>query len=213
MIDFSFFVNELKKDFSKEQLKTFESISFLDSVHLASMGHNDIEGYQIFTPDFIVRDMCQAIGKDVTDFNKTILEPTSGDGAFTTYIFKMRLESIKSDFEIYSLKALSTIYSIEMDKELIEKQRNNILTIAKLFIEENGILVSPSYYDMLKCIITRNFMWAMFNSERNEGLLLGIDVAYKMPEAEKGKMKPLDMPVWEISETSIKVHEEGVDLW
>ena len=100
-----------------------------------------------------------------------------------------------------------------MDKELIEKQRNNIFTVVKSFVETRKIEVSPSYFDILKCIIVRNFMWAMSNTYRDEGLLLGIDVAYKMPEAEKGNLKPLDMPVWEISEKEINVHEEGVDLW
>ena len=175
--------------------------------------HNDTEGYQIFTPDFIVKDMCQAIGPDIFDSSKTVLEPTSGDGAFTTYILQKRLEKINDNFEIESLKALSTIYSIEMDKELIEKQRNNIFTVVKSFVETRKIEVSPSYFDILKCIIVRNFMWAMSNTYRDEGLLLGIDVAYKMPEAEKGNLKPLDMPVWEISEKEINVHEEGVDLW
>ena len=213
MIDFSNFVNQIKSDFKKDQLKTFESIKAFDSLQLASMGHNDTEGYQIFTPDFIVKDMCQAIGPDIFDSSKTVLEPTSGDGAFTTYILQKRLEKINDNFEVESLKALSTIYSIEMDKELIEKQRNNIFTVVKSFVETRKIEVSPSYFDILKCIIVRNFMWAMSNTYRDEGLLLGIDVAYKMPEAEKGNLKPLDMPVWEISEKEINVHEEGVDLW
>lgn len=213
MTDFSSFVNQIKSDFKKDQLKAFESIKAFDSLQLASMGHNDTEGYQIFTPDFIVKDMCQAIGPDIFDSSKTVLEPTSGDGAFTTYILQKRLEKINDNFEIESLKALSTIYSIEMDKELIEKQRNNIFTVVKSFVETRKIEVSPSYFDILKCIIVRNFMWAMSNTYRDEGLLLGIDVAYKMPEAEKGNLKPLDMPVWEISEKEINVHEEGVDLW
>lgn len=214
MINFAHFVEQIKSTFKKEQLTIFDSIDCYDSISLASAGHNDVEGYQIFTPDFIVKDMCSEIGKDVFDSTKTILEPTSGDGAFTTYILQRRLEKIKADFEIESLRALSTIYSIEMDKELIEKQRNNIFTLVKIFIVKNKIDVDDSYYDILKCIITTNFLWAMFNSDRDIDMgLLGTEIAYKMPEAEKGKLKPLDMPVWEISETGIKVHEEGVDLW
>ena len=213
-MDFTPFLEQIKSQFKKDQLKIFDSISSFESLQLASMGHNDVEGYQIFTPDFIVRDMCAAVGDDILDFNKTVLEPTSGDGAFTTYILRKRLETIKDNFEIESLKALSTIYSIEMDKELIEKQRNNIFTLVKLFISEENIEVDNSYYDMLKCVITTNFMWAMFNSDNPIDMgLLGTEVAYKMPDAEKGKLKPLDMPVWKISENNIEVHEEGVDLW
>ena len=214
MMDFSPFVEQIKSTFKKEQLKVFDSIVAFKSLQLASMGHNDVEGYQIFTPNFIVKDMCAAVGDDILDFTKTVLEPTSGDGAFTTYILRRRLETIKDNFEIESLKALSTIYSVEMDKELIEKQRNNIFTLVKLFILEKNIEVDYSYFEMLKCIISYNFIWGMFNSEfDNGGGLAGIDVVYKMPDAEKQKYKSLDFPVWDISSDSINVHEEGVDLW
>ena len=213
-MNFTPFVEQIKLQFKKDQLKIFDSISSFDSLHLASMGHNDVEGYQIFTPDFIVRDMCAAVGDDILDFSKTILEPTSGDGAFTTHILRKRLETIKNNFEIESLKAFSTVYSIEMDKELIKKQRNNIFTLVKLFIRENSIEVDESYFEMLKCIITTNFIWGIFNSEfDNGGGLAGIDVVYKMPDAEKQKYKSLDFPVWNINNDSINVHEEGVDVW
>ena len=213
-MDFKSVALQLLNQFDKNELKIYNSIQCFDTIHLASMGHNDTEGYQIFTPEFIVKDMCAAVGDDILDFSKTVLEPTSGDGAFTTYILRKRLETIKGDFEIESLKALSTIYSVEMDKELIEKQRNNIFTLVKLFISEKNIEVDDSYFEMLKCIISCNFIWGMLNSEfDNGGGLAGIDVVYKMPDAEKKKYKPLGFPVWEISNDSINVHVEGVDLW
>lgn len=213
-MNFISFIGKIKSQFKKSQLKTFDSITSFESLHLASMGHNDTEGYQIFTPEFIVRDMCAAIGDEIFDFSKTVLEPTSGDGAFTTYILRKRLETITDDFEINSLKALSTIYSIEMDKELIEKQRNNIFTLVKLFICENNIEVDESYYEMLKCIITTNFMWAMFNSNNPiDAGLFGTEVAYEMPKAQKGTFNSLEMPVWNINNDNIDLHMEGVDLW
>ena len=212
-MNYQIVLDKIKSKFTKIQIKTFESISAFESLHLASMGHNDTEGYQIFTPEFIVKDMCLAIGDDVLDFSKNVLEPTSGDGAFTVYILQKRLESIKENFELNSFKALSTIYSVEMDKELIEKQRNNIFTLVKLFIENNRITVNDLYFDVLKCIITTNFIWAMFNSDNPIDIgLFGTEVIYKMPEAERQNFKPLDFPVWDISENDIDYHEEGVDL-
>ena len=213
MMNFTPFVNDIKDSFTKEQLKTFEQIKDYKNVQLASMGSNDTEGYQIFTPDFIVKQMIEAVGDDILDFDKTILEPTSGDGAFTTYIYRKRLETINDNFEINSLKALSTIYSIEMDKELIIKQRDNIYTLAKLFIEDNHIEVDDSYYEMLKCMITTNFIWAMFNSDREiDAGFFGAEVAYKMPEAEKHKLKSISFPVWDISENNVEIHYEEAEI-
>ena len=215
-MDFKGVALDLQSKFSKTELKTYESIQCFDSIHLASMGHNDTEGYQIFTPEFIVKDMCAAIGDDIFDFSKNVLEPTSGDGAFTVYILLRRLEkALKGDnFELDSLRALSTIYSIEMDKELIEKQRNNILTVITLFLKDHKIEVSDGYFDVFKCIIVKNFIWAMFNSDSPiDAGLFGTEVAYDMPKAEKNIFEPLDMPVWNISESNITVHEEGVEIW
>ena len=215
-MDFKGVALDLQSKFSKTELKIYESIQCFDSIHLASMGHNDTEGYQIFTPEFIVKDMCAAIGDDIFDFSKNVLEPTSGDGAFTVYILLRRLEkALKGgNFELDSLRALSTIYSIEMDKELIEKQRNNIFTAITLFIKEHKLEVSEGYFDVFKCIIVKNFIWAMFNSDSPiDAGLFGTEIAYEMPKAEKNVFNPLDMPVWNISENGISVHEEGVEIW
>ena len=215
-MDFKVVSSALLSGFNKNELKVYESIQCFESIHLASMGHNDTEGYQIFTPEFIVKDMCAAIGDDILDFSKNVLEPTSGDGAFTVYILLRRLEKAAKggNFELDSLRALSTIYSIEMDKELIEKQRNNILTAITLFIKDKKIEVSEGYFDVFKCIIAKNFIWAMFNSDNPiDAGLFGTEVAYQMPKAEKNVFKSLDMSIWDINASNITVHEEGVEIW
>jgi len=101
-----------------------------------------------------------------------------------------------------------------MDKELINKQRNNIFTLIILFVEERKIEVDQSYFDIVKCIITTNYIWAMFNSKNKIDVgIFGTEVAYKMPNAEKNDFIPLDFPVWDISETNISFHEEDVEIW
>mgnify|MGYP003291719836 CR=1 FL=1 len=212
--------NIIKNSLEKFELSNIDAIVELDEIKLASMGSNDTEGYQIFTPDFVVKDMVKTIGtNNILDITKTILEPTSGDGAFTVYIASERLKKVfkddRANFEINSLIAISTIYSIEMDKELILKQRNNVFTLYKKFIEKNKISVQENYFDILKCIISTNFIWAMFNSNNaiSEFSLFSPEIAYKMPEAEKENYKSLDMPVWEISSDNISLKREGVELW
>ena len=222
MIDYKAITQEILNCFNKTELEVYESMQPFDSLHLASMGHNDTEGYQVFTPEFIVKDMCSAIGDDIFDFSKYVLEPTSGDGAFTVYILLRRLEkALKGDdFELDSLRALSTIYSIEMDKELIEKQRNNILTAMVLFLKDYKLVVPEGFLDVFKCIIVKNFIWAMFNDDPDTQSMASfngeVDIAFAMPNAEKNKANDnyLLMPVWSISKDSIIFHEEGVEqLW
>lgn len=219
-INYKLTLQELLNHYTKNELSIFNSIKCLNQLQLSSNGHNDTEGYQIFTPKFIVEEMCEAVGSDIFDFSKNVLEPTSGDGAFTVYIFLKRLEkaAMTDNFELNSLKALSTIYSIEMDGDLIERQRNNIFTTANMFIKEHNLAVSDDYFNILRCIITKNFLWAMFNESPDPQSMAPLygesDIAFAMPNAKKNKKKNnyLLMPVWEISENEINVHEEGVDL-
>ena len=218
-MDYSGIVARLKAKYTKEQLKYYGQIVEFDSLKLSSMGHNDTEGYQIFTPAFIVKDMCAAVGDDIFDFSKNVLEPTSGDGAFTVYIIGKRLEKALAggNFELDSLRALSTIYSIEMDGELIVKQRSNVFTLYRQFVKEHSIELSDDYFEFVKCMILSNFMWAMFNDDPDtQSMALfnsEVDIAFAMPDAEKNKKndKYLLMPVWDITDSDINVHEEGVE--
>lgn len=202
-----------KKEIDYEAIK--KKIKELDKVSFLSHGENDDNGFQIFTPDFIVDGMMKAIGySKIEDFSKTILEPTSGDGAFTCRILERRLNKAWKDKETFvpqSLRALSTIYSIEMDKSLIEIQRNNIFTIFMSFVKK-GHLENEKYIDLIKEIIARNFIWGIFNSD-NEITQLSPDVVYRMPEATKQNLIPLQFPVWTINDDlSHSLRYEDVDV-
>jgi hypothetical protein len=129
-------------------------------------GNSDPDGVQIFTPQFIVKDMVSIIdSKDVINFTKTILEPTSGDGAFTCYILQIRLNSIKSNINILAetLRAISTIYSIEMDLLLVKEQRNNLYSITLNFLNAKGIEITDTFKNKLKRIILCNVIWGETN--------------------------------------------------
>lgn len=152
-------------DLEMGDLNRLEKVIYMDH------GVSDEEGYQIFTPEFIVKDMVNGIGKkEVLDFDKTILEPASGDGAFTCRILLMRLKTIKENHARESLRALSTIYSVEMDEGLIKKQRDNIYTIMLGFADKHGIK-DPKWLACLEDIILSNFIWGKTNIESDYPLV------------------------------------------
>lgn len=166
----------------KEKLKKLKTVKYL------SCGSDDTEGYQIFTPKFIVDEMIKTVGTEtIIDFKKTILEPASGDGAFTCRILLERLKHVSKDKPgLDSLNALATIYSIEMDQSLINAQRNNIYTIMLDFAKKYNI-TSKQYIIALEDVILSNFFWAETNTV--EGTLFGVfghQLAYKMPLGIKG---------------------------
>lgn len=171
------------KELDTLKLIDYEMYPFLDK-----NGQNDNNGFQIFTPQFIVDDMIKLIGMDyITNIYKKILEPTSGDGAFTVRILEHRLNKIlienPQDYLVNSLTALSNIYSIEMDKELLIKQRNNIYTMLNFIAKENDILLPNQYKVTAEAIIKDNFVWGESNirKEHNIHAKSGIIIGWYMP--------------------------------
>src|SRR5690554_1159133 len=133
-------------NFKDEDLETI--IDLEQHPVLEISGEEDEDGFQIFTPEFIVNDMIKMVGmENIKDISKTILEPTSGDGAFTVRILEMRLNSLLGDNEYLrkSLISLSTIFSIEMDNKLMAKQRNNIYTLLLIYAKKANLAISNDY--------------------------------------------------------------------
>lgn len=201
----------------KSLWKEVTSLTLLDAVDLKECGeNNDLDNFQIFTPRFIVDDMIEAIGLDnITDFGQRILEPTSGDGAFTCRILELRLERVKASdrAEILNglLRALSTIYSIEMDQALIKRQRNNLYTLGINFLKDNGVVLSEAEDALLRLLIVSNLIWAETETENAPTDLLCV-VANKMPDIQKGKAISVLFPVWGFTEGKASLYYEEPEI-
>ncbi len=200
-----------RKDIREESKIIYATVK----VNLAYGGANIDENYQIFTPEFIVRDMVNAIGVDeVSNVERTILEPTSGDGAFTTYILKLRMEKAlenKDTFIANLLRAISTIYSVEMDQQLILKQRCNIYTLIYLFCKEHSVEIPSGIDTLIKYMICTNFIWGMTNIENPIYNIFSTEVVYKMPVNNKN-YEAIKFPVWDITDDlKISLHYEEAE--
>ena len=205
--------NDTTKVHLNDKERFDNDLTYLDKPTYDLHGKNDIDGFQIFTPEFIVNGMIEAIGKkEVLDFTKTILEPASGDGAFTGRILEMRLKTINNNHAIESLKALATIYSIEMDSSLIVLQRNNIYTIMLNYAKKKKI-TDENYFICLKDIIFTNFIWGMTNTENELMSITGISVAYPMPTDGNPFESPVKFYSWSINnDLTYYKKEEEVEL-
>ena len=188
---------ELLKNYSSikdvKQLKPGSKKDYI--VQLAEYGKNNT---QIFTRESDINHMIDSIGREkVLDINTTVLEPTSGDGAFTVRILQARLDRIistaltKEEFILKSLQALSTIYSIEYEPDTVYTQRNNLYSIMhigyeKLF-KKKKIDYDPAWDELSKKIIFDNVIWGAFATKKDsdyscyDGKLLGYDRASNRP--------------------------------
>ena len=74
---------------------------------------------QIFTPDVIVTKMLDDIGYHGTNLEKTILEPSFGDGAFLVEMVRRIVEYAHDERHLHTL--LNQIYGFEIDKVMYQK--------------------------------------------------------------------------------------------
>lgn len=181
-----------------EQVKLSEIalIEYLGKeITLSSGGDNDVEGHQIFTPDFIVKSMMKLVGtSNINDINSTILESTSGDGAFTVRILEQRIKSLKKDenFLLNALRALSTIYSIELDQQLLLRQRSNLYSTFINLTKLKQIKENEKIINLLKEIIFHNVIWGETNIQEEFTTMDIIGWFMPIPKIKVSKRKEIN---------------------
>lgn len=180
-------------------------------IELAEYGKNNT---QIFTRETDINKMISSIGRDkILNPETTILEPTSGDGAFTTRILKYRLEKLRTeslqlnDYILKSLQALSTIYSIEYEPDTVYVQRCNLYTTMRIEFEKYWKTISTEsieynvmWENLVKEIIFQNIIWGEFAATnhpeyKNYESILGFD---------RASGRPLSIIKW-----TIKIDKKG----
>lgn len=99
---------------------------------------------EVFTPDSIVNDMLDLVDNAMKDDNltpeeyitKTYLEPSCGDGQFLIRILDRKLVSIvngiaKENWELATLRALSTIYGVDIQQINIDQSKRRMMELLK----------------------------------------------------------------------------------
>lgn len=83
---------------------------------------------EVFTPDFIVKDMCDLIPEEIWgNIESTFLEPSCGNGNFLVEILRRKLELCKNEKD--GLKALASIVGIDIQADNCEESRKRLMTM------------------------------------------------------------------------------------
>ena len=79
---------------------------------------------EVFTPDFIVKDMLDLVKYETEQIESRFLEPACGDGNFLAPILERKLEIVRKkyktsqiEFERNTFLAVSSIYGVELLKD------------------------------------------------------------------------------------------------
>lgn len=81
---------------------------------------------EVFTPDFIVRDMCDLIPAEVWErIDSTFLEPACGTGNFLVEILARKYSHCKTEKD--GLKALASIVGIDIQADNCDECRRRLM--------------------------------------------------------------------------------------
>lgn len=119
---------------------------------------------EVFTPEWMVRDMLDLVKEESERIDARVLEPACGEGAFLQEVLRRKLATVqarygKSEFERrhYALLALMSIYGIELLADNAQVCRENLLGIFASFI---GVDEVAEWVEAAKAVLTVNIVQA-----------------------------------------------------
>lgn len=94
----------------------------------------------VYTSNTLVQDMISCIGDDIERIDARVLEPACGDGNFLDAILKNKLNSVakkykhsRIDFEFYILRALMSLYGVEIEADTVKTCQERLTQTTKEF--------------------------------------------------------------------------------
>ena len=86
---------------------------------------------EVYTPEHIVKQMCDYCEPTLSDYTKTALEPTCGNGNFLAEILRRKLKNAETAINIKkaSLQAVENIYGIDILQDNVEESRERMAQI------------------------------------------------------------------------------------
>ena len=120
---------------------------------------------EVFTADKEVNAMVDLVGPYIEEITTTVLEPACGEGAFLTNILKRKLDVVgcfcKSGYNLEwnTLRALSSLYGVDIQNDNVCVCRENMNTIAFDYVRTHGgYTPSTGFQNAVAAILKHNIV-------------------------------------------------------
>lgn len=129
---------------------------------------------EVFTAEREVNEMLDLVKQQSYDLDSRFLEPSCGNGNFLVAILQRKLKSLEThcrqqkDYEYGILRALASIYGVDISEENIEEARERLKVIALLSFSThlNTSHCSEGFLKAMDYILTKNiFCGDMLNGQ------------------------------------------------
>lgn len=121
---------------------------------------------EVFTNEREVKAMCDLVKDETERIDSRVLEPACGDGNFLAEILNRKLNTVRfrhgrnpSDFEKYSIVALSSLYGVDIMEDNAQECRNRLFGIWNdAYSSNNKKECTDQCRDAARYIIGRNIL-------------------------------------------------------
>jgi hypothetical protein len=113
---------------------------------------------EVFTNQREVKAMCDLVKDETQRIDSRFLEPACGEGVFLIEILTRKLKSIKNNWIINSLIAISNIYGIDIMKDNCEICRRNLYKIWFDEYKNKFETQNEKLKDFVKFILSKNII-------------------------------------------------------
>lgn len=86
---------------------------------------------EVYTPEWVVKMMCDNLPPEAWDADHTILEPTCGNGNFLVEITRRKMARCRNREE--ACKALNTVYGIDLLHDNVQESRDRMQAVVSEF--------------------------------------------------------------------------------
>lgn len=146
---------------------------------------------EVFTSEREVNAMLNLVKYLSENVENTLLEPACGNGNFLVAILKRKLNTIKLkykkqiDMEFYTIKAVASIYGIDISEENVKEARQRLLYEVKNFYSNSFNTRKPNegFWSSLNWVLERNIIIGDMINKVNDVVL----VEYTTPKIYRFK--------------------------
>lgn len=141
---------------------------------------------EVYTPDYIVKNMCDLIPKDVWDnIASTFLEPACGNGNFLVEILARKYDRCKDVRD--GLVALSSVVGVDIQEDNCAETRERLLAQFSERFNPNNFCVVMAYKILQNNIICDDCLNPKTAKLKSLGIVA--DEKYLKYIVEKGNLK------------------------
>lgn len=120
----------------------------------------------VYTSDKLVSDMLSSVKDEIERIDSRVLEPACGDGNFLDAILRNKLNSVikkyghsRIDFEFYILRALMSLYGVEIEADVVlicreRLKKTSAEFYSQKFSNEQWIVFEP----LVDCVLKTNIL-------------------------------------------------------